>query len=156
MADKMNMPAQTRRFRTSQGKPRSIGRSLGLLAGDTTKVVEQVQRGFLYAAIARFHKASGLSVASIADLIRIPQRTLMRRKANGRLEPEESERLLRISGIFEKAVDLFEGDANSARRWLMSPSKELDHQTPLDFSRTEIGAREVEDLMGRLEHGVFS
>jgi putative toxin-antitoxin system antitoxin component (TIGR02293 family) len=53
-------------------------------------------------------------------------------------------------------VQLFEGDADAARRWLTTPSKELDNTAPLDFARTELGAREVEDLIGRLEHGVFT
>jgi putative toxin-antitoxin system antitoxin component (TIGR02293 family) len=80
----------------------------------------------------------------------------MRRKASGRLQPDESERLLRISSVFERALELFEGDVQRARRWLSTPSKELDGTSPLDFARTEIGAREVEDLIGRLEHGVFT
>jgi uncharacterized protein (DUF2384 family) len=39
---------------------------------------------------------------------------------------------------------------------MTTPCEELDDTSPLDFSRTEIGAREVEDLIGRLEHGVFT
>lgn len=71
-------------------------------------------------------------------------------------QPEESERLLRVFRAFQQAVELFEGDGDAARGWLTRPNMELDDQTPLDFSRTEIGAREVEDFMGRLEHGVFT
>lgn len=132
------------------------GKSLGLAATDTFDVVRAVQEGFPYAALTRFHEASGLAIGSIADLVRIPQRTLMRRKAAGRLHSDESERLLRMSGIFEKAVELFEGDAAQARRWLATPSRVLGGQTPLEFAQTEVGAREVEDLIGRLEHGVFT
>jgi putative toxin-antitoxin system antitoxin component (TIGR02293 family) len=40
--------------------------------------------------------------------------------------------------------------------WLKSPQKALGGKTPLEYSDTEPGAREVEDLLGRLEHGVFS
>lgn len=80
----------------------------------------------------------------------------MRRKTEGRFHPHESERLFRISGVFEQAVALFEGDSGAARRWLTAPSKELDNHSPLEIARTEIGAREVENLIGRLEHGVFT
>jgi len=104
----------------------------------------------------RFHKASGLAIGRIADLVGIPPRTLMRRKAAGRLRSDESERLLRVARVFEQAVELFEGDTDAARRWLITARKELDEHAPLEYARTEIGAREVEDLMGRLEHGVFS
>lgn len=119
-------------------------------------MVRRVQKGFPYAALIRFHRESGLPMGAIADLVQIPQRTLMRRRAARRLRPEESERLLRVSRVFEQAVELFEGDAGAARRWLATPNGELGDQPPLDFARTEIGAREVEDLIGRLEYGVFT
>jgi len=63
---------------------------------------------------------------------------------------------LRISTIFEKSVELFDGDISAAVNWLTTPKKALNNQQPLTYSRTEIGAREVENLIGRLEHGVFS
>ena len=157
MVQTHNRPVRAKRFKTSHTKACALsGHSLGLSAGSTIQVVQQVQKGFPYAAIDHFHKASGLPTASIADLVRIPQRTLARRKAKGRLRPEESERLLRVSGIFEQSLELFEGEADAARRWLTTPTEDLDNHTPLNFARTEVGAREVEDLIGRLEHGVFT
>src|ERR1700676_1962727 len=97
-----------------------------------------------------------MSGSLLASIIGIPERTLARRKSTGRLTPDESERLLRISGIFEKAVELHEGDIAAAVNWLTTPKKILNHQSPLVYSRTELGAREVENLIGRLEHGIFS
>ena len=67
-----------------------------------------------------------------------------------------SKRLLRLSSLFEKCVDLYEGDVAAAVNWLTSPKKALNRQTPLLYARTELGAREVEDLIGRLDHGIFS
>jgi len=99
---------------------------------------------------------SGLPVPVLASLVGIPGRTLARRKAAGRLAPEESERLLRISTVFELAVELFEGDVAAAIDWLTAPKKALGGNAPLAYARTELGAREVEALIGRLEHGVFS
>ena len=119
-------------------------------------MIRQVQKGFPYGALVRFQQYSGLSLGTIADLIQLPPRTLMRRKARGRLRPDESERLLRVSHVFDSAVNLFEQDTVAARRWLMTPSRELDGAPPLEFVRTEIGAREVEDLIDRFEHGVFT
>ena len=113
-------------------------------------------RGFSYQALIAFETNSGVSLQALAETIGIPERTLARRRAAGRLAPEESERLLRLSSIFEKAVDLFEGDVSSAVHWLASPKRALANQTPLQYARTEVGTREVENLIGRLEHGVFS
>lgn len=130
--------------------------SLQTLADDVPALVRQVEQGFPFRALQQFQKSSGLPMERIAALVRIPPRTLARRKAAGRLHPDESERLLRLSRVFDKAVALFEGDAPAARRWLATPKKALGGEIPLDFARTEVGAREVETLIGRLEHGVFS
>jgi putative toxin-antitoxin system antitoxin component (TIGR02293 family) len=117
-------------------------------------VAKQIETGFSYSLMQRFREASGLPDSSIAAVVRVPQQTLRRRA--GRLSPDESERLLRISTLFEKSVELFDGDTAAARQWLTAPKKALAGETPLEFARTEVGAREVENLIGRLEHGVFS
>ena len=64
--------------------------------------------------------------------------------------------MLRASTIFDMAVEMFEGDMRAARKWLETPQPGLGGETPLDFASTEVGAREVENLIGRLEHGVFA
>lgn len=97
-----------------------------------------------------------MSISEIATAIEVPERTLARRKVGGRFSSGESERLLRLSNVFEKAVALFEGNIEEAAVWLRSPKKALDGKTPLAYARTEIGARQVEDLIGSLEHGVFA
>jgi putative toxin-antitoxin system antitoxin component (TIGR02293 family) len=133
------------------------GRTLGLKAENSGELIRQVGRGFSFQLLRAFEARSGiLSLAEIASIIGIPPRTLARRKASGRLTADESEKLLRLSSVFEQAVDLFEGDEAEARQWLTTAKKALENQTPLAYSRTELGAREVENLIGRLEHGVFS
>jgi len=132
------------------------GASLGLGSGDTAALIRQLEHGFPFESLRRLESNSGLDLPILASIIGLPERTLARRRTNGRLAPEESERLLRISTIFEKSVELFEGDVRAAVNWLTSPQKALSSQPPLLYSRTEVGAREVENLIGRLEHGVFS
>ena len=61
-----------------------------------------------------------------------------------------------MSRVFARAIELFEGDDRAARRWLSAPQRALGGAVPLTLAKTEVGAREVERLVGRLEHGVFS
>jgi putative toxin-antitoxin system antitoxin component (TIGR02293 family) len=68
----------------------------------------------------------------------------------------ESDRLVRASRIFGRALSLFEGDRDAATHWLSEPQKALGGEVPLSVARTELGALEVERLIARLEHGVFS
>ena len=44
----------------------------------------------------------------------------------------------------------------NGRRWLASPQVGLGGAIPLEFAETEVGAREVENLLGRIEYGVYS
>ena len=121
------------------------------LSDKTSKISAELDRAEKLEGSAR---KSALS--KLAATIGIPERTLARRKVSRRLTPNESERLLRISAIFEDAVDLFEGDVAAAVNWLSTPRKALGDRAPLAYARTEPGAREVENLIGRLEHGIFS
>jgi putative toxin-antitoxin system antitoxin component (TIGR02293 family) len=132
------------------------GASLGLSASDTPGLIRKIEAGFSFLALEKLERHTGVGLSMLGSIIGIPERTLARRKVAGKLAPEESERLLRISSIFEKSVELFEGDVEAAVNWLITPKKALGNHQPLFYSRTELGAREVENLLGRIEHGVFS
>ena len=77
-------------------------------------------------------------------------------KRQGKLTLDESDRFIRIARLFELATMLFAGDADAARRWMLSPARALGRETPLSYARTEAGGREVENLIGRIQHGVIS
>ncbi len=139
-----------------KGRTGERGASLGLVASNTSELIQQVERGFSYKTLHTLESRSGLPGSALAGMVGIPERTLARRKAAGKFTPEDSERLLRLFGVFEQAVELFEGDNAAALRWLTAPRKALEGNTPLAYARTEVGAREVEDLIGRLDDGVFS
>ena len=98
---------------------------------------------------------TSVSSSEAAALMRIPVRTLTRRKQEGRLSPEESDRLLRASRILGRAIDLFEGDRSEARQWLSRPQRALGGARPLAMATTEVGARAVERLIDQLEYGIF-
>lgn len=134
----------------------SRGQSLGLRPGRTPELIQQVRKGLPFSALRMFSSETGFAPSKIAAAIGIPERTLARRRHAGRLAPEESERLLRISTVFENAVTLFEGDVDAALNWLTTPSRALADNTPWEYSRFELGARDVQDLIGRMEHGVFT
>ena len=99
----------------------------------------------------------GLTVESLAGKIGISVATLSRRRQSGqRLDAGHSDRVLRYARLFRLATELHDGDATAARAWLGTPARALDGETPLERAETEIGAREVEGLIGRLEHGVYT
>lgn len=129
---------------------------LGLRSYEPLALDRHVRKGLAYSSFLRFQRNTNLSARAIAELIQIPTRTLTRRKSEGKLAPEESDRLVRASRIFGRAMELFEGDSEAARAWLTSPQPALGGLVPLELARTDVGANEVESLIGRLEYGIPS
>lgn len=97
----------------------------------------------------------GVTDDRLGELLGMSRATLHRRKKAGHLDRLESDPLMRFGRLLEQAADAFGGEAG-ARSWLTAPAIAFLGDCPLDFADTETGAREVEDLIGRLEHGVFS
>jgi putative toxin-antitoxin system antitoxin component (TIGR02293 family) len=91
----------------------------------------------------------------LAAKLGISKATLHRRKATGRLDPGESDRVVRFARLMGKAVEVLESK-ESARQWLSAPQFGLGGAVPLDYAETEVGAREAEDLLMRIEYGVYS
>jgi putative toxin-antitoxin system antitoxin component (TIGR02293 family) len=129
---------------------------LGLETFDPLDLLRVVKKGLSYRAFERFLRNTSLSFERVTLLIDIPRRTMTRRKSDGRFLPDESDRLLRASRLFGKTLELFEGDRDAATEWLTTPQPALGGLIPLEIARTDVGAREVERLVGRLDHGVFA
>lgn len=123
---------------------------------DPWELARRIERGLPFRSFVELRRELGLSREATARLVRIPSRTLARRQRERRLAPEESERVVRLGRVLAAAIELFEGDRDGARAWLGRANRALGGRTPLDACRTEVGAREVEALIGRLEHGVVS
>ena len=129
---------------------------LGLKLFDTPELLKAVNKGFAYRTFERFQRNIVLPVESVMLLVNIPRRTLTRRKHEGRFAPEESDRLVRASRVYGKALELFEANITAASNWLRTPQRGLGGAVPLVVAQTDVGSREVERLLGRLEHGVFT
>jgi putative toxin-antitoxin system antitoxin component (TIGR02293 family) len=143
------------------GAPGPVGarlfRRLGLVS-NRADLVKQIHRGFPVAVIEKLAEELELSQQALLKVVGIAPATLTRRRnsAAGLLSPGESDRIYRIAAVYRSALQLFEGDADAARGWLGEPAKALGGDTPLQHLDTEAGAAEVSDLIGRLEHGVYS
>jgi len=80
----------------------------------------------------------------------VPKTTLHRRE---RLTPEESQRLERLARITALAERVWE-DRALAHEFLVSAQPQLDGERPVDLARSDLGAREVEELLVRLEYAL--
>lgn len=63
--------------------------------------------------------------------------------------------IIRIGNIIQRATEVF-GSREKAQHWLSKPKSIFYETSPLQYSQTEEGATFVLDVLGRIEHGVFS
>lgn len=129
---------------------------LGIRSANSLSLARQVELGLAYSTFEKLAKSTGLPLEALRVAVRISSRTMSRRRAEKRLSPAESDRLVSVSRLLAQAIELFEGNKPSAVRWFTSPNKALGKVSPLEMAATEIGSREVENLIGRLEHGVYT
>ena len=120
-----------------------------------SKLIKLLQAGLPVKELVELQVILDVPMEKLAPKLGISKATLHRRKAQGRLGREESDRVLRYARLMGKAIEVFESEEN-ARRWPTSAQFGLGGAVPLDYADTEIGAREIEDLLGRIEHGVYS
>jgi putative toxin-antitoxin system antitoxin component (TIGR02293 family) len=114
----------------------------------------RVEEGLPVTELVDFGREAGFTVDELAQLVHIPARTYARRVASkARLSLPEGERAVRVMRLYDLARGLF-GTHENTRQWLNAGLTALGGRTPLDFARTEQGAREVENLIGRIEHGI--
>jgi len=132
----------------------------GFFAQDATapdaspmETIALIREGVPTGVLVQIKEALDLTDAELARVVRIPKRTLTRRKKDGVLRPDESERALRLLRLVRHAEAVF-GTTEDARAWMHTPNMALGDESPLQFADTEPGARRVNQLLGQIEHGV--
>lgn len=120
-------------------------------------VANVIQKGLSPKAIDRLKAALQLNDQEVSSTLGVSQKTIGRLRSQPRkkLAVGVGDRLYRAAHIFALASSAL-GNEEAAREWLRTPQIGLNSEVPLDLLSTEAGAREVEDLLGRIEHGVLS
>jgi putative toxin-antitoxin system antitoxin component (TIGR02293 family) len=114
-----------------------------------------IAQGVPLRALEDFSIYSGLQLKDLLEVI-IPARTLKhRRQRQEPLNLDESDRLARVARLYELAVKVF-GDADKARRWLSKPKQRFRELSPVAMMRTELGGRQVEEMLYQIDEGMFA
>jgi putative toxin-antitoxin system antitoxin component (TIGR02293 family) len=119
------------------------------------ELIDAITHG-LSASLAReLAQKMEVTLEDMAGLLRLNPRTFQRRMDEGTLSLGESERLWELSRLFSRAVGVLESVCGAVN-WFKNPIQALGWATPLAYARTSVGLREVESILGRIEHGVYS
>ncbi|HXR24463.1 MAG TPA: antitoxin Xre/MbcA/ParS toxin-binding domain-containing protein [Candidatus Binataceae bacterium] len=126
---------------------------LGRRIGNDLELENCAREGFPVAVLQALQDAAGLTQDDVYGWI-IPRRTLSHRlKKHQRLNLDESNRVSRITRIFALAAETLGGD-DRAKDWLRRPLRQFAGRTPMAMLATDLGAHQVEVLLGRIAHGI--
>jgi putative toxin-antitoxin system antitoxin component (TIGR02293 family) len=145
------MVNELRAIVTELGGPHTLGRSLVT----DRDLKEAIREGFPPAVVEELMRSSGLTLKELAESLDLSARSLQRRRRSGRLARFESDRLYRLARIVAIARHSL-GGSELAMRWLKRPNRALGGLPPVAAIDTELGARQVENVLGRIAYGGIS
>lgn len=119
------------------------------------EMIELVRKGLDRGTIYRLIDLLGITLEQMCDLIHISSRTLQRKAESESLGSLVSERALDLSRVLVQGVEAL-GSIQAFQSWLQSPRPALGGATPLSYLDTHLGCELVINILGRIEHGVFS
>ena len=115
----------------------------------------EIERGLPLSTLEEFSAYSGIAVKDLLEVV-IPARTLKhRRQRQEPLNLDESDRLARVARLWELGVKVF-GDPDKARRWLTKPKMRFEERSPLTMMHTDLGSRQVEEMLIQIDEGMFA
>ena len=119
------------------------------------EVLPDVRVGLPASMFEQVASSVGLSTTVLAEKLGIAPRTLTRKLGSGApLSKEASEKILRVARVHNLAAEIFKTN-DAISQWLLKPDAALGDAAPIDLLDTDIGAREVENLLRALAHGQF-
>ncbi len=133
------------------------GRDADRVVDNQLALADAIAEGLPQTSLERVKEALRLTDVDLAAMLGMSPKTIgrLRKNPDAPIGPIASDRLYRIATLLALAVDVFE-DEDAAREWFLSPQIGLDMRSPYDLAFTGAGAREVEDLLGRIEYGVIA
>lgn len=133
------------------GGAQTLGRTLS----SDRDLRDAIREGFPPAVVEGLMRASGLTLKELARSLDLSPRSLQRRRQGGRLARYESDRIYRLARIVALANEYLGGQEQAAR-WLKRSNRALGGVAPIEALDTELGARQVENVLGRIAYGGIS
>jgi putative toxin-antitoxin system antitoxin component (TIGR02293 family) len=131
------------------GGARVVGRSVR----SPEDLTERVRKGLPFNALVAVMEQYGIARDVLCTILHLSARNFLRRGEQKRLSPGESDRLYRLARVIAHANRVFEDPEESAD-WIQSPNRALGKQQPLTLLDTDIGVQQVDQVLGRIEHGI--
>lgn len=117
-------------------------------------VIDKSRQGMLRSEADQVAGLAALTDIELARILNMSVRNLHRLKPDNKLARDASERLLLLTNLLRHGLDVFDEDVETLAGWLRAPIRELNSQSPIYLLDTTTGFGLVDDVLGRIEHGI--
>ncbi|MGH8384272.1 MAG: antitoxin Xre-like helix-turn-helix domain-containing protein [Pseudomonas sp.] len=150
----MRSPSSIKEYRPGPQSVQCIWTALGLPSRGT-RLHELVYEGLSFEYLDRIASALQMQRGVVSKAMGMSPATMARRRRAGRFNTVESDRLVALLSVLERAVCLFEGDLSAAKRWMCSPVRGLGSKCPIEMTGTRVETQAVLDFIGQLEKSIL-
>jgi putative toxin-antitoxin system antitoxin component (TIGR02293 family) len=122
----------------------------------TLDLIPLSKNGLPISAFKQLQDRYQIGNKKMSELVGMSESTLQRRyRAKGRLSEIESQTVLQLAELWSQGMYIFE-DESDLRSWLNSEILALGRVAPLSLLGTPLGRNHVQELLLRLEWGIYS
>ena len=114
-----------------------------------------IKKGIPKKALDRTMQMMGFSLEEMSSILHISERTLRRYDDKSRLNVEQSERIIELNSLYHFGIEVL-STLDNFKIWINSPILALGQQKPKDFLDTSLGINMLKNILGRIQHGVYS
>ena len=114
-----------------------------------------VEKGISKESLESLKAMAGFDYDQLAQVLNVARATLINKKSPDKFNTDLSDKIMSLADIFSFGFEVFE-DQDHFRKWLLSPLRAIGGKKPFDLLHSSFGREEVRNLIGRIEHGVYS
>ncbi|GGI23856.1 type II RES/Xre toxin-antitoxin system antitoxin [Pedobacter mendelii] len=130
--------------------------SLGISIKNYYDLILLSRAGISKASAESVISFTGMSKKSfVEDILNLSIKTLERKQADDKLDIRTSSMVIEVARVLEHTYQVFD-DKEKVQRWLSKPNNALHGETPLSLFSTPTGIGMIEDVLTRIEEGVYS
>ena len=118
-------------------------------------LLKLARKGISKKSLLALAKKISLTIEEVASVLHISERTLQRYTPQTLVKTEYADRAIELALLYERGIDVL-GSERAFSSWIKSPNLALGGEIPFNLLDTRIGFTMVSDILGRIEHGVFS
>lgn len=111
--------------------------------------------GIIKKALMNLSQQLSFSLAEVARILHISERTLQRYGDDEKLSADTSERAILLSQLYQHGTLVF-GDLENFKEWMRTPLPAFNYQPPISLLDTTFGFQLIQDELGKIAHGIFA